>query len=454
MQLESTVFPMGSCLVSLDVASLYTNIPQDEAREFALEVFEARSDIFPSTDFLITFTEIILEKAYFRIQQTYYMQIKGVAMGCEIAPSIANLFMNKLERDFICNPTHNRFWSYFRLYRHYIDDILLIISDASILPELTEWLNRIHPSTQFTHTSHPSHIPFLDTEICLTAEGKLAFKPFHKPTDRASGLHFRSYHPKSLKNSLPYSQLVLLKRNSSLESDFRRESERLLQEFRGRGFPSHILESAFKKVNSMPRQLFLQEKSPAQRENRITYALDYTPGSQVIRSVMNQHWHIVNSIPGCSLPPRVSLRKAKSLRQSLVWTDVMLYEKRSLVKGHYVCGKCRACGLALATKESVHPFLKFRYTFNQYTDCTTPEWVYLISCACPAFYVGCTLRPVKQRILEHSSNVRLQKLLEEPIVQHFLQNNHTDRDMRFLVLYKHEARNPFEDARQFVKRGG
>lgn len=62
--------------------------------------------------FLLDLMDIILEKNYFQFENQFYYQVKGVAMKKVSAPSITNLFMAQLEKEFINNAASNPFFEY------------------------------------------------------------------------------------------------------------------------------------------------------------------------------------------------------------------------------------------------------------------------------------------------------------------------------------------------------
>ena len=62
-------------------------------------------------------------------------------------------------------------------------------------------------------------ILFLDTEIYIK-NNKLHTKIFRNETDRQLFLKIDSEHPKLLKNSIPYSQALQIKRICSTKKDF------------------------------------------------------------------------------------------------------------------------------------------------------------------------------------------------------------------------------------------
>ena len=68
---------------------------------------------------------------------------------------------------------------------------------------------------------------FLGTEIYLH-NGKLHAKIYRKETDRQHYLHIKSEHPKSLKDSLPYSQAIRIEQISSNRVDLNNRLEKQL----------------------------------------------------------------------------------------------------------------------------------------------------------------------------------------------------------------------------------
>jgi len=85
-------------LVSLDVISLFTNVPQDRAIESILNrwtLIEKKTNI-PKNDF-IGAIELILSSTYFTFNKKIYRQTFGTPMGSPLSPIIANLVLQDLE---------------------------------------------------------------------------------------------------------------------------------------------------------------------------------------------------------------------------------------------------------------------------------------------------------------------------------------------------------------------
>ena len=113
--------PPGSLLVTLDVSSLYTNIPHDEGLEACREALNTRGITDPPTDDVINLINLVLKKNNFSFNDTHYLQKHGTAMGTRMAPSYASLFMGHLEKDLLQQTEKKP-----SIWLRYIDDIFAI----------------------------------------------------------------------------------------------------------------------------------------------------------------------------------------------------------------------------------------------------------------------------------------------------------------------------------------
>ena len=110
-----------SYLVSLDVRSLYTNIPHKEGIEAVKQKLK-KSKPSINIKVILTFLKLILTLNNFVFNGINYLQKKGCAMGTKCAPSYANIFMGWFEEKFIFPLLTNLSDFYLR----FIDDIFLI----------------------------------------------------------------------------------------------------------------------------------------------------------------------------------------------------------------------------------------------------------------------------------------------------------------------------------------
>ena len=82
---------------------------------------------------------------------------------------------------------------------------------------------------------------------------KLYTKRYRKETDRQSFLHVDSELPKSLKDRIPYSQALRIKRICTTSKDFEHHCRELKQRFLKQGFNSELLDKHIKTVEKLER---------------------------------------------------------------------------------------------------------------------------------------------------------------------------------------------------------
>ena len=128
-------------------------------------------------------------------------------MGTKLAPSYANLFMTKIEENYVYT-----YHLQTTLWKRFIDDIFMIWPHGmDSLLEFIKHLNTVHPTIKFTSDISITEIAFLDLIIYIKGN-KLYTRLNTKSNDRHMYLNFNSEHPMSLKSSIPYSQFLRLKR--------------------------------------------------------------------------------------------------------------------------------------------------------------------------------------------------------------------------------------------------
>ena len=91
-------------LVTMDVTSLYTNIPNHEGLVAVTQTLIRENAQFRANNrSLITLLQHVLHMNNFQFNGENYLQIGGTAMGTRVAPSYANLFMARLEEKLLAD---------------------------------------------------------------------------------------------------------------------------------------------------------------------------------------------------------------------------------------------------------------------------------------------------------------------------------------------------------------
>lgn len=178
------------CLISLDVISLFTNIPLDLAYNSIAERWTFLSDHcpVPKDEFLIA-VNLVLRSTFFMFNGIIYQQTFGTPMGSPLSPIIADIVLQDLERRALDSLNLS-----LPFYYRYVDDIACAIPLNKVALTLTAF-NSFHPRLQFTaEISENNKLNFLDITIILE-NNHLIFDWFHKPTFSGRYLNFLSQHP-------------------------------------------------------------------------------------------------------------------------------------------------------------------------------------------------------------------------------------------------------------------
>ena len=145
-----------------------------------------------------------------------------------MGPSYANLFVGYVEHQFFNQydgPKPD-------LYGRYIDDCIgAISSNREELNRFNTSVNSFHPVLKYTWEISETSLAFLDIKVSISGNG-LCTSVHYKPTDSHSYLLHSSSHPSHVKNSIPYSQFLRLRRLCSDDSDFSNKSKEMCHFFR------------------------------------------------------------------------------------------------------------------------------------------------------------------------------------------------------------------------------
>ena len=202
-------------LFTLDVESLYSNIPIQQGLTSVKKALSEHPSKDRPDNYLLTLLEITLLRNDFQFDNKTFLQIKGTAMGKKYAPSFANIFMHYWEQHAL-STTH--FTSFF--WKRYIDDIFGIWQHSQAqLHNFLQHLNSINPNIKVTLTSSSSCIHFLDCTV-FKSNNHLATKIYSKPTDSHRLLHFNSFHPRHVFESIVKAQILRFIKLSSHPKDF------------------------------------------------------------------------------------------------------------------------------------------------------------------------------------------------------------------------------------------
>ena len=156
-------------LFTMDICSPYTNIPTAEALSalnYYLEYYPDKNR--PTASTLLKSTELVHNLPSIEFDGKYYIQIKGLAIGTNMGPCYACLFVGYVEEKML--PTYSGTKPI--MFRRYIDDY--VCNSASTKNDHEDFIqnvNDFHPLVSYTYDISNAIVNGLDISISLTQHG-------------------------------------------------------------------------------------------------------------------------------------------------------------------------------------------------------------------------------------------------------------------------------------------
>ena len=234
-------------MTSLDVDSLFTNIPLEETIDICVDNLYSDNESppnIPKHNFR-NLLNIATKETFFMFNNKYYKQVDGVAMGSPLRLALANIFMCSFESKWL-RDCPNDFKPVF--YKRYMDDIFVLFSSPDHADKYREYLSSKHPNIKFSiEKEEDGCLPFLDVNI-FRENDKFATNVCRKKTFSGVYTNFKSFIPETYKIGLIKS---LLFRCFSLCSDFikfHHEIDKLKSILYKNSYPRDLVDKCIKEV--------------------------------------------------------------------------------------------------------------------------------------------------------------------------------------------------------------
>jgi hypothetical protein len=235
----------------MDFESLYTNIDKLDACNRITEYMTSYlNEDYIQPFALYTLLLIIFENNVFAYNNTFYVQINGLAMGCICGPSVASLYVYILEKHWL-NINHPI------LYGRFIDDIFMV-TDVKLNEDIFS-KNFLNLNLNIVHEKK---INFLDLSISFnTIIRKLEFSLYVKPTNTFSYLHTESNHPHFIFKNIPKSLFIRIRRICTNDIDYYFFTRKLILQLLSRGYDYKNLFSIQLCIGNIQRNSLLNYKN-------------------------------------------------------------------------------------------------------------------------------------------------------------------------------------------------
>ena len=190
-------------MASLDVSSLFTNVPLQETIDICVsKLFQDNDTVHGlNKDQFRKLMSFAVQQNHFLFEGKVYDQKDGVAMGSPLGPILANIFMSHLEDKCFDSLTCAKPL----VYHRYVDDTFAVFTSKEHMLHFYEHVNSLHPSIKFTKDEEQCNsLPFLDVLVTRQDDGCLVTSVYRKPTFSGLYLKWDSFVPKQYKSGLIY----------------------------------------------------------------------------------------------------------------------------------------------------------------------------------------------------------------------------------------------------------
>jgi hypothetical protein len=251
-------------LASLDVESLFTNVPVLETIDIILSnVYETPEVKAPSIprNILRELLTICTTKCPFRHPNgQLYLQCDGVSMGSPLGPTFANYYMCNLENDALETLENKPI-----IYCRYVDDCFIMINNISELHSLKNHLEQNSVLTFTFELEIQKKLPFLDVLMTRTSDA-INRGVYSKPSSGGECLNFESLCPLRYKKAVIRAFTHRAFTITNTWPSFHNEINRIKQLLTNNNYPISLIDCELKSF--LDRKLDQEVNEPTNRRVR------------------------------------------------------------------------------------------------------------------------------------------------------------------------------------------
>lgn len=367
LQLIRSVGEPGQ-IASLDVESLFTNIPVSQTIEIILTNVYNHSTLPPpkiSENLLREMLKICTTRTPFKhVNGDIYIQREGVSMGCCLGPTFSEFYMCHLE---------NRVFEQYpnlkpKLYTRYVDDIFVVVDDIAKIDDVKKKFEE-ESVLKFTHEPEKDRkLAFLD---CMVErfEQKYVTSVYVKQTNAGDCLNYHSVCPERYKTGVIKTLLHRGYLVSSTWDIFHAEVQRIKQLLTDNNFPCDMVDDHINKFISA--KMTTEERGQEDGKEKVNFwflnqmTSNYKVEEQTLTKIIQTH--VLPGSPDLQVKLNIYYR---AMRLSNLLIKNKVCRETDPVKQHHVV---------------------YRYTCNQ-AGCNSTT------------YVGYTTCTLQERFRTHAQN--------------------------------------------------
>ena len=432
--LENLTFPCNSNLYSCDFDSLFTKINLQHALTLITEFVSKNlfCDELKTTAFY-KLLKFLFENNYFIFDNLIYKQINGVAMGSKCAPSIANLYIYILEKNFLT--IHKPLF-----YKRFVDDIFIITTpdfDINILKNHFDYL--------VLNIVNEKVVNFLDLLISLDRTiGKLVFSLYIKPTNTFSYLLTSSNHPSFIFKNIPKGVLFRVRRICTYLFDFFYFARLFRTQFIKRGYNEILVDKTIRMISNLDRNKIIPYNSKNKSKN-LNFANNLFFKLPFNFNCLNIEKNFSSSYMPNIIFKNSKLKLINSINPSV--SSIFIHDFKLKKPTHFYYKKCSKISCKHCCFADTNFYIKLTNSFYlpimRNSCCDSINVLYIIYCkTCLFYYIGQT-KNLKKRFACHKRNIYLNIQENETLklINHFNLLNHSLKNNFSFFVFKTDICN-------------
>ena len=354
-------FEENDFIISIDVESLFTNVPIDETIKIIKDAFfkektekvlrtkknignknirlgdsqyEGNLNGLPWEHFEYLLRNC-LQESIFTFNNKLFKQIDGVSMGSRLGPIIANIFMDYFE----CQHMNELTKLGVKLWLRYVDDTFVVINNKNQADKILDFLNKCHPTIKFTIEKETNNeINFLDVKVKRELDGTITTSTYRKPTFTGVMLNWNSLTSIKYKKGLIG---CLLDRSYKICSNNQQriiEMEELRDLLLKNNYPQQIIQNEFDKFEKYKMINVDKVQNPKEKIKYLSIPFINDKSEIIgrkIQEAVKEHFTNINL--------RVAFKSPATLGSHFPFKDkVTDPSKLSMVVYHLKCKNCNA----------------------------------------------------------------------------------------------------------------
>lgn len=308
-------------LVTFDVENMYPSIDNAAAIEACTQAVSHADR--GMVEALLSF---VMQNAYCQNNGRFYLQEQGTAMGTNVAPPYANIYVAKQLEEPV--KAQVAYWP--AIYKRFIDDGFFIWErDIVSLQHFLHMLNTHLPNIKITWKISQTNVDYMDLTVTKVigadGRGRFVLSTYQKPHNRYLYIPYNSFHRPCVFKGFVKAELLRYAVTNTLPAGFEHMKSLFHQRLLERGYPVAALTSWFAQVTHADRVRLLDKEQPVDAAPKSDPPVLVLPNGQfemvvslgrVVNGVFDKHKHhpeLANIFGGPEGRVIVAYTKNKSL---------------------------------------------------------------------------------------------------------------------------------------------